>query len=155
MNTYTNTMNPKKDVQPPARHNLFLNAAIVAVILTLVTAAAVAAFNANRSAAAVENDRAIAYSNALEMQYARPWLEAKNKPFSAYSNALELQYAQLWLDGRNKPVLAYSNALELQYAQPWLEKAEQFIAVTGNAPELNCSSSIEMLYACKYGVGLP
>jgi hypothetical protein len=29
------------------------------------------------------------------------------------------------------------------------------IAVTGDAPELNCSSSIEMLYACKFGFGLP
>ena len=58
MNTYTNTMNPKKEVQPAARNHLFLNTAIAAVILTLVTVAAVAVFNANRSAAAPEDHRA-------------------------------------------------------------------------------------------------
>jgi hypothetical protein len=156
MNTYTNTINPKKEAQPAARSHLFLNTAIVAIILTLVTAAAVAIFIANRSTAAAEDHRAIPYSNALEMQYAQPWLESQNKPVAAYSNALELQYVQPWLDAQNKPAVVYSNALELQYAQPWLEaenkpavtysnalelqyarpwlnKAEQFIVVTGNA----------------------
>jgi len=27
--------------------------------------------------------------------------------------------------------------------------------VTGNAQDLNCSSSMEMLYACKFGFGIP
>ena len=183
MSTYTNTMNPKKKVQP-ARSHLFLNTAIVAIILTLVTAAAVAIFIANRSTAAAEDHRTISYSNALEMQYARPWLESQNKSVAAYSNALELQYAKPWLEAQNKPVVVYSSALELQYAQPWLEvhnrpavaysnalelqyaqpwldkvdKAQLGIAVTGNVQEqnpLNCSRSMEMLYACKAGFGLP
>ena len=61
----------------------------------------------------------------------------------------------------NRPVAAenslsvtYSNALELQYAQPW----QLPIAVPGDAQEqilLNCNSSLEMLYACKYGYGRP
>ena len=178
MNTYTNTMNPKKEVQPAARSHLFLNTAVAVIILTLVTAAAVAIFIANRSTAVAEDHRAIPYSNALEMQYARPWLESRNKSVAAYSNALELQYAKPWLDAQNKPVVvyssalelqyaqpwleahnrsavAYSNALELQYAQPWLDKTQLGIAVTGNVQEPNCSSSIEMLYACKFGFGLP
>jgi hypothetical protein len=92
------------------------------------------------------------------MQYARPWLEAQNKPVAAYSNALELQYARPWLEAQNKPVVTYGNALELQYAQPWLDRAEPSIVVTGTGEQqvpLNCSSSMEMLYACKNGFGLP
>jgi type VI protein secretion system component VasK len=178
MNTYTNTMNPKKKVQPTPRSHLFPNTAMIAVILTLVTAVAVAIFIANRSAAAAEDHRAIPYSNSLEMQYARPWLDARNKAVVKYSNALEMQYAQPWLENKNNPVVSfgnalelqyaqpwleaenksavsYSNALELQYARPWLDKAVVGVAVTGNAQDLNCSSSMEMLYACKFGFGIP
>jgi hypothetical protein len=128
-------MHPKKEVHRTARNHLFRNIAIVTIILMLVTAAATTVYIYNRPAVASENILAVPYSNALEMQYARPWLEAQNKP-----------------------VVAYGNALELQYAQPWLDKAELPIVVTGNAQEkisLNCSSSIEMLYACKYGYGHP
>jgi hypothetical protein len=85
-------------------------------------------------------------------------LENKNNPVVSFGNALELQYARPWLEAENKPAVTYSNALELQYARPWLNKAEQFIVVTNNAQgqiSLNCSSSIEMLYACKFGYGLP
>jgi hypothetical protein len=130
MNTHSNALQPEKEVHRTAR-----NVAIITVILTLVIAAAIAFFIANRPVVAAEKNPAVTYSNALEMQYARPWLEAQNKP-----------------------VVAYSNALEMQYAQPWLDKAKMPIAVTGNTLEqisLNCSSSIEMLYACKYGYGLP
>ena len=158
MNTYTKTMNPKKKVQPAARNNLFPNTAILAAILTLVIAVTLGVFIANHSAMAAEDNRAVPYSNALEMQYARPWLEAENKPVVAYSNALELQYARPWLEAENKPVITYGNALELQYAQPWLDKRELSITVTRNVQEeseLNCSSTIEMLYACKFGFGLP
>jgi hypothetical protein len=201
MNTYTDAMNPKQEAHQASRTSLFSHPAILAIIVTLVITVAIGVFIANRSAVAAEDARAVPYSNALEMQYARPWLEAHNRPVSAYSNALELQYAQPWmeaqnkpvvaysnalelqyaqpwieaqnktvvaysnalelryaqpwLDARNKPVVAYSNALELQYAQPWLDQAELLIAVTGNAKELNCSNSIEMLYACKFGFGLP
>src|SRR5829696_2426313 len=136
MNTYTNTMNPKKKVQPTPRSHLFPNTAMIAVILTLVTAVAVAIFIANRSAAAAEDQRAIPYSNSLEMQYARPWLESQNKSVAAYGNALELQYVQPWLDARNKPVVKYSNALEMQYAQPWLENKNNPVVTYSNALEL-------------------
>jgi hypothetical protein len=135
MNTYTNAMHPKKKAHRTARNNLFHNRAIVMIILTLVTMAAIAVYIANRPVVAAENNPSVPYSNALEMQYAQPWLKAQNKP-----------------------VVAYSNALEMQYAQPWLDKAELAIVVTGNAQEripLNCSSSVEMLYACKYGYRQP
>jgi hypothetical protein len=181
MNTYTNAMHPKKGAHRTARTNPFQNPAIVTIMLTLVAAIVVAVFIANRPAAAAENNPAVTYSNALEMQYARPWLEAQNRPALAYSNALEMQYAQPWLNAENKPAVAYGNALELQYAKPWLEAQNKSIAAYGNALELqyaqpwldnaklpivvtgnaegqtplNCSSSMEMLYACKNGFGLP
>jgi hypothetical protein len=158
MNTYTDTIKSKKEVDRSAHTNLFQNPAIVTVILTLVAAVAIAVFIANRPAIAAENKPAVAYSNALEMQYARPWLEAQNKSVVTYGNALELQYAQPWLNAQKKPVITYGNALELQYAQPWLNKAERSTVITGNLQgqiPLNCSSSMEMFYACKYGFGLP
>ena len=131
MNTYTKTMHPEKKAPQVARNHLFPNLALLTILLTLVAAAATVIFIANRPAVAAEDNRAVPYSNALELQYARPWLEAQNKP-----------------------VVAYSNALELQYARPWLDKAEQSMAAQKQTP-LNCSSSMEMLYACKYGSGLP
>jgi hypothetical protein len=181
MNTFTNAMHPKKEAHRTSGNHLFQNPVIVTIVLTLVAAIAVAGFIANLSVGTVKNNSAVPYSNALEMQYARPWLEtqkksvaqygnalelqyarpwleAQNKPVATYGNALELQYARPWLDVENKPIVTYGNALEFQYAQPWLDKAERPIAVTGNAQgqiSLNCSSSIEMLYACKYGFGLP
>jgi len=181
MNTYTDTMQPKKEADRTTRTNLFQNPAIVTIILTLVAAIAVAVFITNRPVGAAKNNPAVPYSNALEMQYARPWLESQNKPVVTYGNALELQYARPWLDAENNPITTFGNALELkyaqpwlevqkrpivtyghalefQYAQPWLDKAERPIAVTGNAQGqtlLNCSSNMEMLYACKYGFGQP
>ena len=158
MNTYTNAMHPKKEADRTARNNKFQNTAIIIVILALVTTAAISGYIANRPVAATENNSPVPYSNALEMQYARPWLEKQNKSAISYSNAMELQYARPWLEAQNKPVVPYGNALELQYAQPWLDKAEQSIVVTGNAQgqtPLNCSSSMEMLYACKNGFSLP
>src|SRR5262245_14029278 len=121
MNQYTNTMQPKKEVHRTTRTNLFHNTAIMTGVLTLVTAATIAVYMSNRPVVAEENNLAVPYSNALEMQYARPWLEARNKPVVAYGNAVELQYARPWLEAQNKPVVEYSNALELQYARPWLE----------------------------------
>ena len=112
MNTYTNTMHPEKKIRRTAHNNLFSNIAIMTVILTLVTAAAIAVSIANRPVAAAENILAVPYSNALELQYAQPWLEAQSKPVVAYSNALELQYAQPWLDVQNKPAVSFGNALE-------------------------------------------
>jgi hypothetical protein len=167
MNTST-TMHPEKEISRTTINTLFSNIAIMTVILTLVAAAAIAAYTSSRPVVAVENSLAVPYSNALEMQYAQPWLEAQNRSVVAYSNALELQYAQPWLAAQNKPLVAYSNTLELQYAQPWLQAQNRPIASYSNALELqyaqpwldaqqqiNCSSSIEMLYACKYGFGLP
>jgi len=43
----------------------------------------------------------------------------------------------------------------MQYAQPWLEEAGLMIAVTGGENPLDCHSSLEMLYACQNGYGLP
>ena len=158
MNTYTDTIQPKKEADRTKRTNQFQNPVVVTIILMLVAAIAVAVFIANRPAGASKNNAAVPYSNALEMQYARPWLEAQNKPVATYGNAMELQYAQPWLDAQNKLTVTYGDALEFQYAQPWLDKAERPIAVTGSAQEqspLNCSSTIEMLYACKAGFGRP
>ena len=181
MNTYTNSIHPKKEAQRTARNDPFHNPAIIALTLTLVTTVALAIFIANRPVVAAENPKAVPYSNALEMQYARPWLEDQKKPVVTYSNALELQYArpwleaqkkpvveygnamdmlyaQPWLEAQNKSVIEYSNAMELQYAQPWLDKAELRTAVTDNPQEqipLSCSSSMELFYACKNGFDLP
>jgi cell division protein FtsL len=157
MNTHTNAIHPQKKAHRTIRKNLVHSTAIMTIMLALVTAAAIAVYTANRPVVA-ENSPAVLYSNALEMQYAQPWLEAQNKSVVAYSNALEMQYAQPWLEAQNKPVVAYGNALEMQYAQPWLDKAQLPIVVTGNAQEqipLNCHSTMEMLYACKYGYRLP
>ena len=181
MNTFTNAIRPKKEAHRTSGNHLFQNPAIATILLTLVAAIALAVFIANRSVGAVKNNPAVPYNNALEMQYAQPWLEtqkksvaqygnalelqyaqpwleAQNKPVVTYGNALELQYAQPWLNAENKPIVSYSNALEFQYAQPWLDKAERPIVVTGNAQgqiSPNCSSSMEMLYACKSGFGQP
>jgi hypothetical protein len=132
MNTYTNAMHPKKKVHRTTRNNLFNNAAIIAVGLALVIVAAIAVNMANRPAVVAENNRALPYGNSLEMQYAQPWLNAQGKP-----------------------VLAYGNALEAQYAQPWLQGTNLSILVTGSETSLDCHSSLETLYACKYGYGHP
>jgi len=115
------------------------------------------------------NKPVVKYGNAMEMQYAQPWILAANKPVVEYGNDMELLYAQPWLDAQaqaqSKSVIAYGNNMEMQYAQPWLDKMSG-IPVTGGNPAvtrvfataeipLNCNFSIEMLYACKYGFGLP
>ena len=131
MNTYTNSMHPKKKTYRTAGNKLFHNSALTTVVLALVIFVALAVYIANR-----------------------PTVVAQNDPALPYSNALELQYAQPWLDTQNRPIVVYGNALELQYAQPW----QTPIAVTGNGQEQilpNCQSSLEMLYACKYGYGRP
>ena len=116
MNTYTNAMHPKKDVHRTARNHRFHNAAIVTIILVLVTAAALAVYTSNRPAVAAEKAPAWAYGNALEMQYAQPWLDAQNKPVVTYGNALELQYAQPWLDAQQQILLNCHSSLEMLYA---------------------------------------
>jgi hypothetical protein len=181
MNTYTNTTHPAKKVDRTAHNPLFSNIAILTILLTLVTVTAIAVYIDNQPVVAAETNVAVPYSNALEMQYARPWLEAQNRPVVTYGtalelqyaeawleaqrklviiygNALEMQYAQPWLEAQNQPVVEYGNALELQYAQPWLDEAELPRVVAGNSQEqipLSCSQSMEMLYACKFGFSLP
>ena len=109
-------------------NKLFKTFSILGV--ALIAVATLAIYTANQSDVA-ENNLSVPYSNALELQYARPWLEAQNKP-----------------------VVVYGNALELQYAQPWLDAAQRLVAVTGRNP-LDCGSSLEMFYACQYGYGRP
>ena len=142
MNTYTNSMHPKKVVSQTTRNRLFQNAASMTVILVLVIVAVTAIYLANRPVTA-SNNAPVTYGNAMELQYARPWLDAQNKPIVSYGNALELQYAQPWLNAQKKSVVTYGNALEFQYARPWLDAQQQIL--------LNCHRSLEMLYACQYG----
>ena len=133
MNTYTNSTHPEKKIDRTAGNELFHNSALMAIVLALVLFVAVAVYAASRTTAVRQNNPALPYSNALGMQYAQPWLAAQNKP-----------------------VAPYSNALELQYAQPWLDAQKKLIVVTGNSMTArDCHSSIEMLYACKYGNGRP
>jgi hypothetical protein len=177
MNTYTNAVHPEETADRTAHKNSSNTTAIMTIALALVTLAVIATYTANQAVVSAndptvpysnalelqyarpwleaQNKPAVGYSNALELQYAQPWLEAQNKPVSAYSNALELQYAQPWLEAQNKPVSAYSNALEMQYAQPWLPETKLTISVTGSKTPLDCHSSLEMLYACQYGYGRP
>ena len=115
MNTYTNSMHPKKVVSQTTRNRLFQNTASMTVALALVVVAVTAIYLANLPVAAT-NSPSVTYSNALEMQYARPWLDAQNKPVVSFGNALELQYARPWIDAQNKPIVAFGDALELQYA---------------------------------------
>src|SRR5829696_1231013 len=127
MNTYTNSAPRKKKVYRTAGNKLFHNSPLMTIVLALVMFVAFAVYAANRATVVAPHDSAVPYSNALEMQYAKPWLAAQKKPMIVYGNALELQYAQRW---------------------------QTPIVVTGNDQEQiapNCQSSIEMLYACKYG----
>ena len=157
MNTYTNAVHPEEKLQRTARKSPVQGTTIKVIVLALITVAAIAIYMANQSVVAANNP-AVPYSNALELQYARPWLEAQNKPAVEYGNALELQYARPWLEAQSKSAVEYGNALEMQYAQPWLDEAQQLVAVTGSAQklhELDCGSSLEMFYACQYGYGRP
>lgn len=89
----------------------------------------------------VNRDEVVVYGDALEMQYARPWIdrdEAAASPAVPFSDALAMQYAQPWRDA--VPVV-YGDALAMQYAQPWL-KAE----VTKS-----CFGRLDMIYACQNG----
>jgi hypothetical protein len=134
MNTYTNAVRPEEKADRTTHKNSSRTMAIMAFALALVILSIIATYTANRPIVG-ENNLAVPYSNALELQYARPWLEAQNKP-----------------------AVEYGNALEMQYAQPWLDQAQQLIAVTGSVQEqnaLDCGSSLEMFYGCKYGDGRP
>ena len=155
MNTYTNAIHPKKKAHRAARNHRFNKVAILTVVLALVIVAAIAVNTSNRPAVVAENNPAVSYGNSLEMQYAQPWLDAQNNSIESYGNALELQYAQPWLDAQNDSIASYGNALELQYAQPWLQEKNLSIAIPGVEMPFDCNSSLEALYACKSGYGLP
>ena len=158
MKTYMNAVHSEEKLPETVHKNLFHSIAIKAIIVVLITIAAIILYIANRSVVVAENNLAVSYSNALELQYAHPWLEAQNKRAVEYGNALELQYARPWLEAQNKPVVEYGNALELQYAQAWLDKAQQRVEISGSAQKqnpLDCGSSLEMFYACKNGYARP
>jgi hypothetical protein len=142
MNTHTNVLRPNNKFHQTTRNNLSRSTAVAAIVLALITVAAIAIYRTNQPVVIAASNPAVAYSNALEMQYAQPWLAVRNKPVVTFSNALELHYAQSWLTAHSKPIIEFGNTLELQYARPWLGKADL---------KANCSKSMEMLYACKYG----
>ena len=126
MNTYKNALQSGHQAQQTNRKSLLRTIAIAAIASVLAIGASVAVYAGNRPASVAENE----YSSALEMQYARPWLEA------------------------NKSVVLFSDALEMQYARPWLDKAQPSIVVTGDAQNTaDCDSSLDMFYACQNGFG--
>ena len=145
MSTHTNTIRPENKIDHTTRNTLLI---IITVLLVLVAAIAITSVVTSQPVAGTSPE--VAYSNALEMQYAQPWLATENEAV-VYSNALEMQYAQSWIEDQNRLVTSFSNALELQYAQPWLEEAGLLIPVTGAENASDCHSSLEMFYACQYG----
>ena len=127
------------------RRQLFKFAGAVALVMFLAYAVT-GLWAAANGTARINQSAAVPYSNALEMQYAQPWLSgavreaAVNVP---YSNPLEMQYAQPWLNVQEAAVnVPYSNALEMQYAQPWLnvQKAAE-----------SCPAGLDFFYACQNG----
>lgn len=144
---------------------LFLFALGVAMIIALV---GLAASLGSSTSTITSGGTAVPYSNALEMQYAQPWLDAqKNTAPVPYSDALEMQYAQPWLDKqmRETAVNRYNNALEMQYAQPWLDAQKDNAGIQyGNGMALfyalqngyrplakapSCNDRADWLYACQ------
>ena len=89
MNTYTNAIHPRKEGYRTACNDLIHNTAIVTIIVVLVAMIAMAVYIANRPAVAAENGLAAPYSNALEMQYARPWLAQAERLIVVTGNAQE------------------------------------------------------------------
>ena len=90
----------------------------------------------------MEDTVVASYSNALEMQYAHPWIESQNNVAIPYSKALEMQYAQSWLNAQKLAAVRYGNALEMQYAQPWLDAQYS----------TDCHSRLDLVYTCQYGL---
>lgn len=111
------------------------------LVLALVALLIFNRSNGNQAAETEEILPAVSFNNALEMQYAQPWLGGQNKAANQYSNALEMQYAQPWLDAQDEVATPFSNALEIQYAQPWLDAQES----------LDCHSRLDLFYACQNG----
>lgn len=89
---------------------------LAALVITLITVQ-----SRNSQAAESASAQPVVYSNALEMQYAQPWLDKQKVEVA--------------------PAVQYSHALEMQYAQPWLEKQQN----------QNCNGRLDEIYACQYG----
>ena len=123
MSTHTNVIRPESKFD----RNTVLTVVIVALVLAAAIVLGVTVIN-------------------------QPVAVAESSPAVSYSNALEMQYAQPFIDAQNKPVAAYGNALEMQYAQPWIQNTDLFIAVTGG---LACHSNLEILHACNAKYGRP
>jgi len=119
----------------------------IALVMALVVA--ILRPTANRVSSA-STARVVPYGNALEMQYARPWLNAQKYEATPipYSNALEMQYAWPWLEVQENETATptrYNEALSWFYARPWLTPQTS----------LNCHSRLDILYACQYGYWQP
>lgn len=126
MSTHTNAVQPEKKIDRKTQLTVIL------VLLVLITTIVMVVTVTNQPAVVLESRSPVAYSNALEMQYAQPWIDAQNKS-----------------------AIAYSNALEMQYAQPWIQDMGLFITVTGRKVPFDCHSTLETLYACRNGYGVP
>jgi hypothetical protein len=160
--THTKGTRPAKAFQAsPQRLVTFLLVGLTLVLFLAVDLIATLT-NSNRTTGTEEKPVAVSYSNALEMQYAQPWLDTQNKGTIPFSNAIEVQYAQPWLDAQNKAAIPFSNALEMQYAQPWLDAQDKAAIPYGNALEmqyakpwldaqklLDCHSRLDLFYACQ------
>ncbi|GAB4577737.1 MAG: hypothetical protein Fur0022_04680 [Anaerolineales bacterium] len=143
MNTPINlplSKSPHKAETSQANYKRIMPRLIAGLVLGLALTA-LALFNRSNGQPQAEDITAVSYNNALEMQYAQPWLDEQNKPVIPYSNALEMQYAQPWLDAQAETDIPYSNALEMQYAQPWLDAQKS----------LDCPSRLDLFYACQNG----
>jgi hypothetical protein len=139
-----------------SEHALFANLSIRALVITgiglIIIAAVILAYimPVIESTSEASTTSPALYTHALEMQYAKPWLDVQRSPATVleYTNALELAYAQPWLDAHKTIKSSASNALEMQYAQPWLDKQKISTAT------LNYSNALEMQYA-KPWLGTP
>ena len=96
---------------------------IVAAILFLpgLVVALVGIQSRNINIAANNSSKAVAYTNALALEYAQPYLEANNGIAIEFGDALAMQYAQPWLEADAAAMsTTFSDALALEYAQLWL-----------------------------------
>lgn len=148
----------------PDNQKRILPLLLATLVVGLVLAVAIGFTRANESQAArpADSGSALTYSNALEMMYARPYLEAQNKTSVQWGNALELQYARPYLEAQKKSVARSISLLELQYARPYLEAQNKASIQWGNALEMQyarpwldrqkspaCPSRLDLFYACR------
>ena len=154
---------------------------IVAAILFVIgfIAVLVGLQSRNISIATDNSSEAVAYTNALALQYARPYLEANKGVTIEFGDALAMQYAHPWLDKQQfgngsiedaqKSVWvtiapdgssnAYSSYTELY----WKRAAESASALRYSdalameyarpwlnmEPAANCNGRLDEMYACQ------